>query len=168
MVDCPLHYSLSVLARPVPLLPVFERPARPLVIGSYKMVSHVTLAHLLEIALHDCIPRRLIRKFLSHASQLVVFHSHLLSEAVLSFHVHLHLHLVAAVHPDSECTLLHPVVHLAQQNLPVSLRRVLSLVEQFNAVKTLSHSSMFKCLSNVLTTPLVPLRQLHSSQASNE
>ena len=64
----------------------------------------------------------------------------------LLIHDHLHLHRGSSVHPERKCTLLHPVVHLAENNLPVSFRRLVLPIELEHRVEALPHQLNIKGL----------------------
>ena len=74
----------------------------------------------------------------------------------------LHDHLVPAVHPHGKRSLLHPVVHLAQQNLPIPRRRHIFLVESLHSFKALSHQSHVQGVFKLLTAALVALGELQA------
>ena len=67
-------------------------------------------------------------------------------------------HLIPTVHPRGKRSLLHPMVHLAQQNLPVPRRRHVFLVKRLHRFKTLSHESDIQGMLQLITTAFVALR----------
>ena len=81
-------------------------------------------------------------------------------------HDHLHFHLVAAVHPGGKRSLLHPVVHFAEQYLPVSGRCRILLVEGLHSFETLSHQSDIQGVPDLLTAALVSLGELRTRHTS--
>ena len=143
----------------MPFFPRLKRFGCALVVRPGKGIGHASLAHFLQVGAHHSVPLTLVRVSLRQTAKLVVLDGHFLRELVLVIDMHLELHLVAAFHPGCKGSLLHPVVHLTQQNLPIALRCLVLRVVSLDSIKAFPELAMVQGLFQVLTAPLVPLSQ---------
>ena len=160
VVNGALNDRLLVLVRPVMLFPHLESARRALVVGPREVIRHVTLAHALQIFGQHRVASRLVSMPLRQTSKGVILDSHLVGEPALRLETTLNHHSVPTVHPDSEGSLLHPVVHLSEQNFPVTLRSHLLLVELLDLFEALLHAAHVEGFLELVTAAFVPLAQL--------
>ena len=142
VINCSPHDTLSVLIGTRPLLPRLKPFRYALEVGSREGVRHASLAHFLQVCAHHRVSLAFVCVPLGQTAKLVVLHRHFLSELILMLDLHLHLHVVTSFHPEAKCSLLHPVVHLTEENLPVALSCHLLLVEGLDGIKALAERAM--------------------------
>ena len=132
---------LLVVITAGPVFPYLERPSNSLEVGASECVGHATLTCLLQLLRTLSVASRFISNFFGKITNLVVLDCHLVSEHILLLLQNLHLHEVSTIHPRAESTLLHPMVHLAKNDLRVSLRFHIDAVVGADRIKALAHQS---------------------------
>lgn len=148
-----------MLISPVPLTPLLERLRDALEVGSGERICHRSLAHLLQVGHPDLILSVLVCLSLRKSTNRIVFVSQFVSEIVLFVKALLNPKGVSTVHPDAKGALFHPVVHLAEQNLPVPLRCHVLLVELLHRPETLLHQPNVKSFLELFAAALVALTE---------
>ena len=134
-------------------------------IGAGESIRHSTLSHFFQIVGQVLIARILVSDFLCQGAQLVVLDRHLFSEGILVLKMHLDLHCVATIEPRCERPLLHPVVHLIEEDVGVALCCHILSVETAHGKEAFSHKADIESVFQVLTTSLVTLGKLLSGTA---
>lgn len=94
---------------------------------------------MLQIFGQGCVAGGLVSVLLGQTAEGIVLDSHLVGELVLLLQASLDHHGVPTIHPGTESSLFHPVVHLAEQYFPVALGGHVFLVELLDRFEAFFH-----------------------------